>query len=141
MTFLLKSGPVVSIPMWLSWNIPGGPRLVAEDKRRRTIDSFKGRVVMMDEIIDQLRHMIVEGLDVNIHLNEIDADASLFEDGLGLDSVILVEFISLIEEQYGFQFSDEELNMELFGNLRKLAEFIRVKTDTKQAGMSPQRGH
>ncbi|MDO9263751.1 MAG: phosphopantetheine-binding protein [Desulfosalsimonadaceae bacterium] len=82
---------------------------------------------MVETVIDQLKHIIVEKLDVNLTLEEIDANISLFEDGLGLDSVIIVEFISIIEEYFCFEFSENELNMELFSNLSILAQFISVK--------------
>jgi acyl carrier protein len=83
-------------------------------------------------IIKQLKNLIVEKLDVNLTFEEINEDMSLFEDGLGLDSVILVEFISIIEEKFHFQFTEDELNPELFSNLSILAKFISTKLGEEQ---------
>ncbi|MDM8566479.1 phosphopantetheine-binding protein [Candidatus Halobeggiatoa sp. HSG11] len=86
---------------------------------------------MVDNIIAQLKNIIVEELDVNCELEDIDEKASLFEEGLGLDSVTIMEFIALIERSFSFQFSDEELNMEPFKNLQTLADFISTKLGTQ----------
>ncbi len=82
---------------------------------------------MIDNVIDQLKQIVANDLDVNLKQEEIDADVSLFEEGLGLDSVVIMEFISLIEAQFGFQFADDELTMEPFKDLRTLAGFIVTK--------------
>ncbi len=80
--------------------------------------------------IDRLKHIIANQLDVNIQLQEIDADAPLFEGGLGLDSIAIMEFITLIEENFGFQFAEEELTMKPFQNLHTLADFVSAKLET-----------
>ncbi len=85
---------------------------------------------MNKNLKDQLKQIISEELDVNLKLNEISEDISLFEDGLGLDSVAIVEFICLIEDRYRFQFSDEELAMGPFKNLITLSELIAKKITT-----------
>lgn len=82
---------------------------------------------MSQSVIDKLKYIIANQLDVNIKLEEIDDNDSLFEDGIGLDSVVIVEFITLIEETFGFQFSEDHLNMDLFQNLRTLADAISTK--------------
>jgi len=82
--------------------------------------------------IDRLKHIIANQLDVNLQLAEIDADTSLFEGGLGLDSIAIMEFITLIEENFNFQFAEEELNMKPFQNLRTLAHFVSARTETQQ---------
>lgn len=82
---------------------------------------------MTNEIIARLKQIIVEELDVNLKLEEIDETVSLFEDGIGLDSVAIMDFVTLIEERFGFQFSDSELNIDSFRNLQILANFISTK--------------
>jgi acyl carrier protein len=82
---------------------------------------------MSEKILNQLKEIIAEELDVNLTTEEIDENASLFEEGLGLDSVTVVELIALIEEKLGIQFSDAELNPDNFTTLRVLADFIQKK--------------
>ena len=77
--------------------------------------------------MNQLKTIIAEKLDVNLRAEEIDETASLFEDGLGLDSIAIVEFIALIEKHFNIQFADIELNTESFSNLKVLADFVASK--------------
>ena len=79
---------------------------------------------MSETVTNKLKTIVSEELDVNLNIEDIDENASLFEDGLGLDSIATVEFISLIEEHFGIEFSDGELNPELFANLKVLANYI-----------------
>lgn len=80
--------------------------------------------VAVEGLIGQLKEIISEKMDVNISRDEIDPDVSLFEDGLGLDSIAIVEFITLIEENTGYRFKEGGLDMDNFKNLRTLAECI-----------------
>jgi acyl carrier protein len=51
----------------------------------------------------------------------------LFEGGLGVDSIAIVELISLVEQHFDFQFSDAELTPESFSTLNVLANIIANK--------------
>ncbi len=88
---------------------------------------------MNETIINRLKQIIAKQLDVNLQLDEIKADMPLFEEGLGLDSIAIMEFITLIEENFGFQFAEDELNMEPFQNLQTLADFVSAKTTPQLA--------
>ena len=85
---------------------------------------------MSETFVNQLKAIIAEELDVNLKAEDIDESASLFEEGLGLDSIAIVELISSIEQHFGFEFSDSELNPEFFSNLRVLANFIASKMES-----------
>jgi acyl carrier protein len=82
---------------------------------------------MTQKIIDKLKDIVANELDVNLKRTGIDENASLFEEGLGLDSVTLMEFISLIETNFSVQFLDAELDFEQFKNLTTLAGVINNK--------------
>ena len=64
------------------------------------------------EVIDQIKMLIADELDANLAVTEIGDNDSLFEDGLGLDSVAIVEFITILEERFGVQFSDTDLTSD-----------------------------
>lgn len=81
----------------------------------------------MEIIIEQLKTIIADRLDANIKRAEITLDVSLLEDGLGLDSIMLVELVSLVEETFGFQFDEDELDLTIFTNLHTLATFVAGK--------------
>lgn len=76
------------------------------------------------EVVDQIKELIASELNVNLKVADIGEGDSLFEDGLGLDSVAIVEFITILEDRFKVQFSDLDLTKELFRNISTIAEFI-----------------
>lgn len=87
----------------------------------------------METVIEQLKTIIADQLDANIERAEITREIPLLEDGLGLDSIMLVELISLVEETFGFQFAEDELDMAIFTNLDTLATFVTTKQPLQPA--------
>ncbi|ELS05480.1 acyl carrier protein [Xenococcus sp. PCC 7305] len=81
------------------------------------------------ELVAQLKTIIAEDLDVNLTVEEIDDNVSLFEEGLGFDSIAIVEFISAIEKHFDIEFDDSELDPENFKSLQVLADLIAGKVD------------
>ena len=82
---------------------------------------------MSDTVVNQLKDIIANKLDVNLAYDEINENVSLFEDGLGLDSIAIVDLIVSIENTFSLSIEDEELNADLFKNLKILSEFVRNK--------------
>jgi acyl carrier protein len=82
---------------------------------------------MSEVIVNQLKDIIANKMDVNLAYDEIDENVSLFEDGLGLDSIAIVDLIVSIENTFSLSIEDEELNVDLFKNLKILAGFVRSK--------------
>ena len=86
----------------------------------------------MSEIEEELKGMIVETLMLkDIKPQEIDVDAPLFAEGLGLDSIDALELAVEIGRKYKVQIkSDDEKNREIFRSVRSLAAFIgRARDD------------
>jgi acyl carrier protein len=75
-------------------------------------------------VLNELKRIIAEDLDVNLKFDEIDDKVPLLSGGLHLDSIVIVELISLIEDRFGFEFDDSDLNLESFRNLTTLAGVI-----------------
>ncbi len=75
-------------------------------------------------VIEKIKRIVVEDLDVNLAYADLDETVPLFEEGLGLDSVVLVELISFIEKRFNIELGDEALNMDTFKNLRSVAKVI-----------------
>lgn len=80
-------------------------------------------------IMNQLKEIIATKLDVNLKLDEIAENVSLYEDGLGLDSIAIVDLIVSIEKGFSISIQDEELSADLFKNLTTLADFIKGKVN------------
>lgn len=83
---------------------------------------------VINNLVDEIKQIIANELDANLKIEEIDENSSLFEDGIGLDSIAVVELIALLEEHFGFEFADSELGTDLFSNINTLAKFISTKT-------------
>jgi acyl carrier protein len=79
------------------------------------------------EIVDQIKELIASELDANLTVAEIGEGDSLFEDGLGLDSVAIVEFITILEDRFKVEFSDMDLTREMFRSISTIADFITEK--------------
>jgi acyl carrier protein len=76
------------------------------------------------DIIQQIKHILIEDMQLNVASDEIPNDYSLLEGGLGLDSILIAELIARIEDRFGLHFDDRVLDVELFNNLTLLAGFI-----------------
>jgi acyl carrier protein len=82
---------------------------------------------MAKNILDRLKHLVADELDLNIGFKQIDSDMPLLDGGLKLDSLAIVELISLSEETFGIEFGEDDLNMHAFASLRTLADVIGAR--------------
>lgn len=73
----------------------------------------------------ELAALFVRSLNLDTPAEAIDPTASLFGDGLGLDSIDILEVALEVSQQYGFQLrSDDENNHRIFQSLRSLAAHV-----------------
>lgn len=73
----------------------------------------------------ELAELFVQALNLDTLASEIDPAASLFGDGLGLDSIDILEVALEVSHRYGFQLrSDDENNHQIFQSLRSLAAHV-----------------
>ncbi len=73
----------------------------------------------------ELAALFVKALNLEMRPEEIDPDAPLFGDGLGLDSIDILEVALEISHRWGFQLrSDDDQNQQIFRSLRTLAAHI-----------------
>ena len=76
----------------------------------------------------ELARLIVRTLNLDIPAAEIDPEAPLFGDGLGLDSIDVLEIALAISQNYGVQLrSDDANNAEIFQSLRSLNRDIQKR--------------
>ena len=79
-------------------------------------------------LLPEVAQLIVEALNLEVTADEIEPDAPLFGDGLGLDSIDVLEIALVISKKYGFQLkSDNEDNIRIFSSLRALAAHIAAQ--------------
>jgi acyl carrier protein len=73
----------------------------------------------------ELAALIVQALNLEIGPDEIDPEAPLFGDGLGLDSIDMLEIALAVSKKYGFKLrSDDADNERIFASLRALTAHI-----------------
>lgn len=78
-----------------------------------------------DALQAEVAEIIVSALNLEIKPEEIEPDAPLFGDGLGLDSIDILEVALVVSKRYGFQLkADNEDNIKIFTSLRTLAAHI-----------------
>jgi len=72
----------------------------------------------------RLKTMIVERLKLQVNADEVDDDAPLFGEGLGLDSIDALELVVGLEQEFGVQVPDEAVGREAFGSINTLTDFV-----------------
>ncbi len=79
----------------------------------------------MEALIKQLKEEIIETLNLeDLTPEEIEDDAPLFGEGLGLDSIDALELIVLLERNYGIKFQTPAEGKEVFRSVKVMAEYV-----------------
>jgi len=75
---------------------------------------------------DEIKELIIESLMLeDVTPADIESDAALFVEGLGLDSIDALELAMALEERYGVEIGDDpERNQQIFASVRQLAAFV-----------------
>jgi acyl carrier protein len=78
-----------------------------------------------------LLDLIIRTLNLEIQSGEVDPGDPLYDEGLGLDSIDMLEIALAISQTYGVKLNaDDENNQNIFSSLRSLSNFVeqhRVK--------------
>lgn len=73
----------------------------------------------------EVAELIVQALNLDVAPADINPDDSLYGDGLGLDSIDILEVALVVSKRYGFQLrADSEDNHRIFTSLRTLTDYI-----------------
>jgi len=73
----------------------------------------------------EIAELIVQTLNLDAVASEIDPDAPLYGDGLGLDSIDILEVALMLSKRYGLQLkTDNKDNQLIFSSLRNLADYV-----------------
>lgn len=79
----------------------------------------------MNELIEQLKNQIIEVLNLEeMTATDIDTDAPLFGEGLGLDSIDALELIVLLEREYGIKLSNPAEGKQIFKSVASIADYV-----------------
>ncbi len=79
----------------------------------------------LTELQREVAALLVESLNLDISAEAIDPQAPLYGEGLGLDSIDILEVALVVSQRYGFQLrSDDQDNVRIFTSLASLTEHI-----------------
>ena len=79
----------------------------------------------------ELAVLLVQSLNLEVAPAEIVPSAPLYGEGLGLDSIDILEVALEVSRKYGFQLrSDDERNQQIFESLRTLATHVAQNRST-----------
>ena len=75
----------------------------------------------------EVAELLVAALNLEVAPADIAPEAPLYGDGLGLDSIDILELALEISKKYGFELrSDDENNVRIFGSLRSLTAHVNA---------------
>lgn len=80
------------------------------------------------EILAKLKELVIEVTQLKIAPEAISDTANLFND-CGLDSTSVVDLVVGLEQNFDISVDDDELDVKLFQDLSKLAEFVEAKQE------------
>ena len=83
---------------------------------------------MSEPLQQEIKQAIVRSLRLPMSPDEIADDAPLFgPDGLGLDSVDVLELVLEIERSFGVKIEDQDTGMQALRSINSIADFIRAR--------------
>jgi acyl carrier protein len=79
----------------------------------------------------ELAQLIVETLNLDQTASEIDPEMPLYSEGLGLDSIDMLEISLVVSQRFGVKLrADDEDNAEIFKSLRSLNAYIQAHRES-----------
>lgn len=80
---------------------------------------------MSDDLVVKVKQMIIDSLRIEeMSPDEIDSDAPLFGEGLGLDSIDALQLVVAMEKDFGVVVPDAATGSKVFASVRSMASFI-----------------
>jgi acyl carrier protein len=81
--------------------------------------------IPFDDLMAEVAALIVEALNLEVQPQDVKPDDPLYGEGLGLDSIDMLEISLVISKHYGFQLrSDNENNDKIYASLRALSTHV-----------------
>jgi acyl carrier protein len=80
---------------------------------------------MTDDLIQQVKQLIIDSLRIEgMSSLDIETDAPLFGDGLGLDSIDALQLVVGMENTFGVVVPDAAVGTKVFQSVRTMADYI-----------------
>ncbi len=78
----------------------------------------------MSDILAGITDILINTLDLDVSPEEVTPEATFFHEGLGLDSIDVLELVVSIEERWDVRIDNRELGEEVFVSVGTLADYI-----------------
>ena len=79
---------------------------------------------------EKIRRLVISKFNLDIEPQDISAEQSLIELGVGVDSVSTLEFIIELEEEFGVSIDESEVGSGVLETVESLSEFIMSLNDS-----------
>jgi acyl carrier protein len=91
---------------------------------------LRGAAITSEEL--ELARLIVKVLNLEMSPEDIDPDAPLYGEGLGLDSIDILEVALAVSKAYGVKLrSDDQDNRKIFASVRSLYRHIEQRRNSR----------
>ena len=91
-------------------------------------DNQKPSAASTADLQREVAELMIECLNLEVTADQITPDDPLYGEGLGLDSIDVLEVALEVSKRYGLQLhSDSEDNKSIFGSLRSLSDYIAAQ--------------
>jgi acyl carrier protein len=81
--------------------------------------------VPQEQLESEVIELLISSLNLEVKPTDVTPDTPLYGDGLGLDSIDILEIALAVSKRYGFQMrSDDPRNVESFSSIRALSLYI-----------------
>ena len=79
-------------------------------------------------LVGEIAGLVVSALNLEISAGDIDPKAPLYKEGLGLDSIDILEVALVVSKRYGFKLKDDDKdNVRIFSSLASLASHVAAR--------------
>ncbi len=79
-------------------------------------------------LLHEVAELVVNALNLEVAATDVQPDEPLYGDGLGLDSIDILEIALVVSKHYGLQLrADQEDNHAIFHSLRSLSNHIAAQ--------------
>jgi acyl carrier protein len=82
--------------------------------------------VTPSDFYNEVSNLVIETLNLEVTAEEINLDDPMYGDGLGLDSIDILEIALVVSKKYGLQLkADNKDNQAIFSSMRSFADYIQ----------------
>lgn len=77
------------------------------------------------DFYNEATNLVIDTLSLEVTLDEVNLDGPLYGDGLGLDSIDILEIALVVSKNYGLQLrADSKDNHTIFNSMRSFSDYI-----------------